>query len=571
MPRLTALRAGALRDLAQQFRFAPRARAIAALAAVESLAREIDPTRAYSEQWLVHRLTGHRTENAEEGSLFAGEALHAELSALAEHICGAIGLREDETPGALRVEDLCARWSVTRRTLERYRRRGLVARRVRSGGAGGAGGAAEGAERIVFTLASVEGFEAMQPSLLARASGFRRTTDDERARIVRRARRYRARFGCTITQASERIALRTGRARETVRQILLAHDRASDAPIFPRARGIDERRRDAILLAHRRGVPLADLARATGRTRESVARIALERALARLRAFDLRGPVAPTFERDDAHEVLLAPPLVREALLAPEAFDAGAFVDEARAQPALDPRDEATLAIALAFLRFRARRTLEALPAHSPPASALDRAETDLRWAHRLVVKLARTQRRVALRAIEERVGGSLLDLPDPLVRAVHRATMGALSDAALRFDPFAKGRLAGRSAVALTHALSDALREQRETPKPGARRSRTRAVPLDDWTRDATPWGRFVGPDPRLTRPDWCSSAPDDAPLLTARFGLDGRPPRTLEEVATGFGLTLPACGARVRKASRVAMGLNPTPSLRRRYPPAR
>ncbi|MBX3353550.1 MAG: hypothetical protein KF684_11515 [Phycisphaeraceae bacterium] len=571
MPRLTALRVGALRELAQQFRFAPRARAIAALAAVEALAREIDPERAYAEHWLVHRLTGYRPENAQEGALFAGEALYAELSALAEHICGAIALREDETPGALRVEDLCARWSVSRRTLERYRRRGLVARRVR---------AADGEERIVFTPGAVEGFETLQPALLARAGGFRRTTGDERAMIVRRARRYRARFGCTVTQASERIALRTGRARETVRRVLLAHDRAADDPIFPRARGVDERRRDALMHAHRRGVPLAELASATGRTRESVARIALERTLVRLRAFDLRGPVAPTFERDDAHEVLLAPPLVREGLLATEALDASAFVDEARAQPPLDPRDEATLATALAFLRFRARRTLASLPAHSPSAAALDRAETDLRWAHRLVVKLARTQRRVALGAIEERVGGSLLDLPDPLARAVHLAAMRALADAALRFDPFAKGRLAGRAAVALTHALTDALRERRETPRAGARRSRTRAVSLDDWTRDATPWGRFVEPGPRLTGTDRASHAPDSPPdnapdsdeaLLWARFGLDGRPPLTLEEVGAGFGLTLPSCGARVRKATRAAMGLNPTPSLRRRYPPAR
>lgn len=569
MPRVSALRSEPLRLLARQFRFASRRNALAALDTLDTLAERIDPSRAHSSRWLVHELTGYTPEDANEEALFPGEALVAELSALAEHICAEIALREDEVPGALTVDDLAARWSVTRRTIERRRREGLVARRVGEG---------TGA-RLVFTLASVESFERRTGSRAAQA--FSRTTAQERADVVRRARRYRERLGWPLSRVAERVALRTGRSVDTVRRVLLAHDRTSGAPIFPPRRTLDERERDAILSAVRRGLPLADLAAAKGRSRESIARIANERLLARLRGFDLRGPVSPMFERDDAADVLLAPAVVRDGLLPEPALDAASFVKEARAQTSIDPREEAALAVALAFLRWRAAGALARLAPNAPPAGDLDQAETDLRWASRLAVKLARTQRRVAIAAIEERAG-DLLALRDEHARALHLAVMRALCDAALRFDPFApspmRPRLAARSTVALAQALSAALaspdlrgaaRPSEPTPAR-ARRMTLRPIPLLDWTRDATPWTRFIEVDPRVRT----NLAPLDEParrLLTLRYGLDGAPPLTRARASALLGMSLLAAGALERTALRVALGLAPTPKLRPRYASSR
>ena len=178
-------------------------------------------------------------------------------------------------------------------------------------------------------------------------------------------------------------------------------------------------------------------------------------------------------------------------------------------------------------------------------------------------MKLARTQRRVALAAIEERVGGSLLDLPDALVRAAHLGAMRAVADAALRFDPFAKGRLAGRAAVALAQALSLTLRD-RAPSRAGARRAQTREVRLADWTRGATPWGGFACPGPRLV--DWLRANPDneDARLLALAWA-------KAPQDARGRGIYAGPGGGACTVASARRGGLNPTPRLRRRYPAAR
>lgn len=566
MPRVSALRSAALRDLASQYRFASRRNALQALRALDSLAERIDEDATYSSRWLVHELTGYTPDATGEEAYFPGDALRAELSAFAEHICVAISLTPDELDDALSVDDLSVRWSVTRRTIERYRRQGLVARRVGDGAQA----------RLLFTPAAVESFERSRDGSAREKPPAPRTTDDERDDFVRRARRYRDRLGWSLAQTARRIATRAGRSPDTVRRAILDHDRDSKSPVFPRRATIDDRDRETVLRAARRGISVAELAALKGRTRESVARIANERLLEHLREFDLRAPISPLFERDDAHEVLLAPDVVRSRLLPVHAESALDFLAQASAQTTIDAREESALAVALCYLRWRAARTLASLPAQAPSAHALDQAETDLRWAGRLVVKLARTQRRVALLAIEERVGDPL-ELRNEHVRALHLASMRALCDAALRFDPFRKGRLAARSAVALTHALSSTiasigLRASGNSPagEGRAKRRADRAIPLDDWTLDAAPWSRFVEPDRRVL--DNLDALDEPArSLLTLRFGLTGQPPATRADAAHALDIHPPAAGALERTAIRRALGLPPTPRLRTRYPATR
>ncbi len=564
---MSALRSASLRDLANQYRFAARRNALHALGALDSLATRLDDDATYSSRWLVHELTGYTPDSTDEEAFFPGNALRAELSAFAEHICVAIALRPEELESdALSVDDLAQRWSVTRRTIERYRRQGLVARRV-----------GEGAQaRLMFTAAAIESFEQSRNSAPRDKPAAPRTTDEEKRGFIRRARRYRARLDWSLAQTARRIATRAGRSPDTVRRAILEHDRAATSPVFPRRTTLDDRERERIFRAAQRGISVADLAAITDRTRESVARIANERLLEHLREFDLRAPVSPLFERDDAHEVLLAPNVVRSSLLPERAESALDFLAQARAQKTINAREETSLAVALCYLRWRAARALASLPDQSPSAHTLDEIETDLRWAGRLVVKLARTQRLVALLAIEERVGDPL-ELRNEHVRALHLASMRAVCDAALRFDPFRKGRLAARSAVALTHGLSSTiaslgLRSARPNPAGDGRAKRRtdREIILDDWTLDAAPWSRVVEPDPRLR--DRVSTLDEPArTLLTIRFGFRGEPPVTRADAARALDLHPPAAGALERTSVRVALGLPPTPQLRSRYPATR
>src|ERR1043165_3443217 len=132
MPAFTKLRISALDDLARQLRFAPAETLRRQLERTRTLAAEIDPAIAYPEDWIVFRITGYRPEIAEPAA-FPGGALLADVSGLVERLSAAAKVSQSELDAArhLGLDALCARWRVSRKTVERWRRMGLVALRVR--------------------------------------------------------------------------------------------------------------------------------------------------------------------------------------------------------------------------------------------------------------------------------------------------------------------------------------------------------------------------------------------------------------------------------------------------------
>ena len=57
MPRLSRIRTTALRELAEQLRFAPRGAIMKQLERARSLASEIDADSTYEESWVVERIS----------------------------------------------------------------------------------------------------------------------------------------------------------------------------------------------------------------------------------------------------------------------------------------------------------------------------------------------------------------------------------------------------------------------------------------------------------------------------------------------------------------------------------
>lgn len=570
MPRLTTLRVGPLADLAEQLRFAPPTAVLRSLRAAEELVDYIDPDSSYRLAWLVQRLTGYKPDpDADEHDIIIpGAALFAELSALAERLSDQARLGEQDVPhGSLTLPDLCRRWSVDRKTIERRRRRGLIARRVRL---------PDGRARLAFTPAAVERFERLDPRA-ASSEHFTRVDDATRERIIRRAERYRRSLGCTLNQAAVRLARRFNRSRETIRRILRAHDQSAHAPIFTDPGPIDARQRRVAHRAWRRGVSLGPIAATLSRSRATAQRAVNERRAELLRSLDLEVPFAPTFGRDDAAEVLLAPRCVSAGLGAPGETDALIFASLARAQRPVDEETESARAVAACYLRWSAALAIASLSRFDPPSATLDRIETSLRWAALLIIEQARSHQRLAILAIEEAAQRPLLDLAAEDIAALHTLAMDTILHAAATFDPFRPRphRLAGAANVALARTLA------RRTPaviaatrsRPGANgaahRSHQRPVHLNDWTTRAAPWQPFLDPEPRV-RAGLPLLDHVMRTLLERRhaWGADGVRPQTLEDLAQEWGATPARLAALERRARRIAAGLPPRAKARAAAP---
>jgi len=531
VPALPAIASERLGEVASELRFGSKQALRRAVERAEQLAAEIDPGRAYPDDWIVFRLTGYRPERSEVVTVDGAELL-GDLSALTEGLCERAGIWIDEAPGALTVEELCDRWNVSRKTVERYRRRGLIARRVDVGG---------GRRRLVFTDASVAAFERRLGGAIERAGRFDRMPGAVAERVRRWAGRYRSMLGWDDAQIAARLAVRPGRSERAVRAAI-AGDGAS------RPRSVSAREEMVAWRAARRGIEPARVAERTARTVRGVQR-GIERA--RLRTLRLalvrsgRGEGFGAGDVDAARGIDL-PWAIAET-------DLRRFIETGRLRTPADPARERALGEAQRALVGSARAALLG----DADVQAVDRAQADLRLASRVSAVLVRSSLAVAIESAESALGGSLERMTGRACLGEVRAMLAAAAGACGSFDPSHGGRLAGRVAL----AVGRAVRPERAGGDTVGRASAVlgSVLMLEDWTRSVDPWQRWTEPDARIAGVlDEIEAA--HAAALRWRFGLDdgsGRVelPRTLDELAVLLGTNRPWAAVAVRRAVRAAL----------------
>lgn len=511
----------------------------------EALIERVDPEALYDERDLLDHLAGRRVAIEDPGTI-VGRALVNDLSSLVERLSEAAGQTPgDLGPGALDADALADRWRVSTKTIARYRREGLIARRVRVGRR----------RAVMFTANAVERFEKRSAERLDRAARFTRLGEGEDERLLARARRYHARFGWTLNRVARRLADRTGRSVEGVRQVLIRHDAGAAAPIFERSGPPNERERAVLARALRRGVEPADLADRAGRSVASVRRAATEHRAALLRELDLAGPTLPTFTRPEAREVLLGSAPVRTGLGAPGVDDLAAFLTDARVRRVPKPKEESARAIALHYLRADAARRIASLDRTTAQPGEVDRAETDLRWASHLKAELVRPSLASIVETLEAAAGVALEELPARDLPDLLRRALAAASGAVDRYDPAHAGRVAAPIGLAVTRVASAWAQGRGAERAPGRAQRRLReGVEFRDWTLALDPWQRWLAPDPRVVRA--LPALEERSRLVLAyRLGLAGDPPMTLGETAERLGTTVVHAARYERAATREAL----------------
>lgn len=236
----------------------------------EALLREMEPGRSYPFDYLCYRITGFRPEGgrAEPDAVLSGSDARRDVERyLADLSSTAVQDAERASEPVLTVESLSRRFNVSTRTIARWRRQGLVARRFRI----------DGRSKVGFLESSVRWFVAAHRNQVERGSRFRHLSEDERDEAIRRARQMveAAKGGAGLVETARRIARIMERSTETIRTILRTYDREHpDRALFPDTTGpLDEKARRTIYEQHRRGVGVEALARQHGRTRSSIYRI----------------------------------------------------------------------------------------------------------------------------------------------------------------------------------------------------------------------------------------------------------------------------------------------------------
>jgi hypothetical protein len=530
VPPLSSIRVIALRDLAEQLRFAPRDALLRDVERAEALAREVEPGRNYPPEWIVFRVTGYRPEDAPIADApVTGEVLLADLSAFVERLCDATKLAHADAPAAIDAGTLARKWNVSRKTLDRYRRRGLVARRVVAEG---------GRASLVFMPSVVDDFAAKNASAISRAAGFSRIPAPLEHSIVRRAARYHCSLGWSLNQSAQRLAERLDRSHEAIRQVLKRAEQRTkargDAPIFDERGPISTRDRRILWRCWLRALEPGQVALRLNCSRSSALRaINLERS-AHLSAL-LDGSLADTPR--SLPKANLNHPACTSSLGQPGASSIADFVADADARGPASAADEAARIAAIRHLRARAAHAIRQIDRLHPSAESLDAVETDLRWASRIKADLVRAQLPLVVATLRGRLSDALARL-DPLhQRAAVAAALQGLFHAVDSHDPTSApgrgGRLAGVASLEIDRALVRWMKDSAAHIPADNSRAATRitSVSVPDWTCAIDPWQAWLEPPQRI-RPVLHQLSEVARRCLSARFGWTGSPPFNAQQL---------------------------------------
>ncbi|QEH34620.1 RNA polymerase sigma factor SigA [Aquisphaera giovannonii] len=515
----------------QQARYAPRERRLEQIERAEQLLAEIEPARNYPYEYLCFRITGYRPEGWSALVLEGGDVRH-DLRLLIEDLSSTIrqGVEQAAEP-VLTVEEVGKRFNVSTRTVTRWRRQGLVARRF----------VMEGRTKIGFLESSLERFVASHRDQVDRGSRFRQLTDEERDEIVRRARRmalYRpGQVG--LVEVARRIARKMSRSTETVRLTLKAYDREHpDRAIFaPSAAPLDDEAKGQIYLRHRMGVSVDVLASQYGRTRSSIYRLINEVRAHRLLEMKLEFINHESFDDPASEAAIMAPlpePASGKAPRRPKAPKGlPPYLASLYEVPLLDREQEMHLFRQMNYLKSKAHKLREVLDPAKAKTAELDRIEELQEEALAVKNQIIRANLRLVVSIAKRHVGPSnnffelVSDGNMSLIRAVEK------------FD-FSRGN---KFSTYASWAIM---------------KNFARTIPEENYRRDRFVTGHEemfeAAADNRTDEHEYESALKrmqeaikgmldrlDDRErlIITSRFGLGGSAERTLEQLGRELGIT--------------------------------
>ena len=347
----------ALKELAdQQVRFAPPPRRLEQLKRAEQLLTEIDADRAYPYQFLCYRVTDFRSEGYASLVIPGQDVVH-DLGLWINELANSLpAIPVDEVPEpVMSIDEISKKLNVTTKTINRWRKRGLIGIPVVS----------NGRRQLGFLPSLVDPFLAANKERIAKSGKFTLLSSDEKHEILRRARRF-ARLGLgSLSEVSRRIARRLGRSPETVRYTIKNFD--SDHPeqaLYPDVTGpLDSTAKQVIYNSYRRGMDVDTLAKNFQRNRSSMYRVLSEIRAQRLLDLNIEFIFHESFDDKSQAAGIIAPmpgadafEETRSKMRIPK--DAPPELNSNYEMPLLTKDQEQHLFRKMNFLKYRASKML---------------------------------------------------------------------------------------------------------------------------------------------------------------------------------------------------------------------
>ena len=413
----------------RQFEFGGKA-APARLDRLEDLLHDIEAEGVYPIDWLVYRVTGVKVEGGPgDPEVVRGDLLREDLVSLIDELDRRIGPIPFDSERHLDGEEAARRLGVSRRTLQRWRRLGLVGRRFKH---------ADGTVRTGVRIESIGRFARRNGSRIRRARG-RRPIDAAEHRNIREAFE-RCRPECdSRSRAIEEVARRSGRSISAIRRIVGGESSGAgtsrkEAEALPR---LVRRARD-------RSIPVAEIARRVGRSEDTVRRHALEARWAAMADRPRLTLEVPNRDAPDAVEVFTVAGSIDDLPRRLEVASPEEWLERIRGLPDVESDEIVRGRIAaMHFALDRAQRAIEEIDigravaaGRFPGERLLDPIEADLRWWGLLLERNVISGLPAGLQRLEQSLGRRLERVPAARVVPSLALLRSATRDVVIEFDP---------------------------------------------------------------------------------------------------------------------------------------
>src|SRR4030042_4201783 len=256
-----------LAQLLMQLRFTPIGKRKKQLTEAVKLLDIIEKEKEYPFEFVYFRITGHQSSSGRVTENSKGEQLSEDLRILISKLSGQLAEKADSlTEKVYRIDELSNILGVSTKTINRWRRRGLIAQKYVFG---------DGKKVFGFPQSVVNKFAEANPILTKKARDFRRLTKTERRKIIKKGAELAAKTNLSRHKIIEKIAQDSGRCRETIRYTLLKQESASPNRITFKLRTGMASAEEAseIYRQYKQGIDIKDLISQFGRSKSSVYRI----------------------------------------------------------------------------------------------------------------------------------------------------------------------------------------------------------------------------------------------------------------------------------------------------------
>jgi len=295
-----------LAQLLIQLRFTPEKKRRKQLDSAEKLFTLIDKDKQYPFEFICFRITGFSPQGSAVRKLIKGSELIDDLQIFISKLSSQLARPVTKLHQKVyRVEELAAVFGVSTKTINRWRRRGLIPRKFIFD---------DGKKRIGFLQSAVDKFTRTNPDIINKAAAFTRLTKKQQQAIIKQAETLAADTTMSRYQIIERIASKTGKVHETIRYTILNYEKANpDKCLFSRPSGvISPAATGEIYRLFKHGCGVEELAKRFNRSRSSIYRIINKRKTKILLAKRFEFIISDEFLEDGAKEKILAQPIKKQ-------------------------------------------------------------------------------------------------------------------------------------------------------------------------------------------------------------------------------------------------------------------